>query len=76
MIDGLNIVFLHVRSPRIRQVSEWISGAAVDTVDVPVGCSVFLRELQRPSRRWAEKRFTDIRYWTPARGGHFRVRAA
>jgi pimeloyl-ACP methyl ester carboxylesterase len=56
----------------IRQVNEWISGAAVDTVDVPVGCSIFPRELQRPSRRWAEKRFTDIRYWNePARGGHF-----
>ena len=43
-----------------------------DTVDVPVGCSVFPAELQRPSRRWAQKRFTDIRYWNePARGGHF-----
>jgi epoxide hydrolase len=43
-----------------------------DTVDVPTGCSVFPHELQRPSRRWAEKRFTDIRYWNePARGGHF-----
>ena len=43
-----------------------------DTVDVPVGCSIFPRELQRPSRRWAERRFTDIRYWSePARGGHF-----
>jgi hypothetical protein len=30
------------------------------------------KELQRPSRRWAEKRFTDIRYWNePAKGGHF-----
>jgi pimeloyl-ACP methyl ester carboxylesterase len=56
----------------IRQVNEWISGSGADTVDVPVGCSVFPRELQRPSRRWAARRFTDIRYWNePARGGHF-----
>ena len=56
----------------IRQVSRWISGAVTDTVSVPVGCSVFPGELQRPSRRWAERRFTDIRYWNePARGGHF-----
>jgi pimeloyl-ACP methyl ester carboxylesterase len=56
----------------IRQVNEWISGTAADTVDVPVGCSVFPGELQRPSRRWAEKRFTDIRYWNEqTRGGHF-----
>jgi pimeloyl-ACP methyl ester carboxylesterase len=56
----------------IRQVNEWISGAATDTIDVPTGCSIFPKELQRPSRRWAEKRFTDIRYWNePERGGHF-----
>ena len=43
-----------------------------DTVDVPVGGSVFPHELQRPSRRWAERRFTDIRHWNePDRGGHF-----
>ena len=56
----------------IRQVNEWIAGTSVNTIEVPVGCSVFPRELQRPSRRWAEKRFADIRYWNePARGGHF-----
>ena len=54
------------------QVNEWISGAVRDTVDVPTGCSIFPKELQRPSRRWAEKRFLDVRYWNePARGGHF-----
>jgi pimeloyl-ACP methyl ester carboxylesterase len=41
-------------------------------VDVPTGCSIFPKEIFRPSRRWAEKMFTDIRYWNePARGGHF-----
>jgi epoxide hydrolase len=56
----------------IQQINEWISGEAADTVGVPVGCSVFPKELQRPSRRWAQRRFTDIRYWNePARGGHF-----
>jgi pimeloyl-ACP methyl ester carboxylesterase len=43
-----------------------------ETVDVPVGCSVFPKEIFRPSRRWADKQFTDIRYWgEPDRGGHF-----
>ncbi|CAM3299031.1 epoxide hydrolase family protein [Kibdelosporangium persicum] len=56
----------------IRQVDEWISGEVDATLDVPAGCSVFPKEIQRPSRRWAEKRFTDIRYWNePAKGGHF-----
>jgi epoxide hydrolase len=45
---------------------------AVGTVNVPAGCSVFPKELQRPSRRWARKRFTDIRCWNePTKGGHF-----
>ncbi|RFU40036.1 epoxide hydrolase [Actinomadura logoneensis] len=45
---------------------------APDLVTVPAGCSVFPKENPRPSRRWAEKRFTDIRYWNePDRGGHF-----
>jgi hypothetical protein len=56
----------------IRQVNESISGPVTDTVSVPTGCSIFPKELQRPSRRWAEKRFLDIRYWNePRRGGHF-----
>jgi epoxide hydrolase len=56
----------------IRQVNDWISGRVNDTVAVPTGCSIFPKELQRPSRRWAEKRFLDIRYWNePLRGGHF-----
>jgi pimeloyl-ACP methyl ester carboxylesterase len=56
----------------IRQVDEWISGRTTDAVTVPAGCSIFPRELQRPSRRWAERRFLDIRYWNePDRGGHF-----
>jgi epoxide hydrolase len=56
----------------IRQVNEWISGSVVETVDVPTACTVFPKELQRPSRRWAARRFTDIRYWSePPRGGHF-----
>jgi epoxide hydrolase len=56
----------------MRQVNELISGSIHDTVTVPTGCSIFPKELQRPSRRWAEKRFLDIRYWSePERGGHF-----
>jgi pimeloyl-ACP methyl ester carboxylesterase len=56
----------------IRRVDSWISNDSTDRVDVATGCSIFPKELQRPSRRWAERRFTDIRYWNePPRGGHF-----
>jgi epoxide hydrolase len=41
-------------------------------VTVPTGCSVFPKEIRRPSRRWAEQRFKNIHYWgEPAKGGHF-----
>jgi hypothetical protein len=56
----------------IRKVQEWLSRPGVDTVSVPTGCSIFPREVPRPSRRWAERRYTDIRYWNELdRGGHF-----
>jgi epoxide hydrolase len=41
-------------------------------VTVPAGCSIFPKEIFRPSRRWAEQRFTDLRYWNELdKGGHF-----
>ena len=41
-------------------------------VGVPVGCSVFPKEIFRSSRRWAEKHYPDLRYWNElSRGGHF-----
>ncbi len=41
-------------------------------VTAPTGCSVFPKEIRRPSRRWAEQRFTNIHWWNePAKGGHF-----
>ncbi|MFB9321958.1 epoxide hydrolase family protein [Cryptosporangium minutisporangium] len=56
----------------IERVSGWITGAATDPVQVPVGASIFPAEVPRPSRRWAERRYPDIRYWAEhRRGGHF-----
>jgi pimeloyl-ACP methyl ester carboxylesterase len=54
------------------RVSEWFTQATSDTVDVPTGCSIFPGEIPRPSRRWAARRYTDIRHWNELhRGGHF-----
>jgi pimeloyl-ACP methyl ester carboxylesterase len=55
-----------------RAVQARFRTGTTDVVEVPTACSIFPRENPRPSRRWAEKRFTNIRYWgEPARGGHF-----
>ncbi len=41
-------------------------------LSAPTGISIFPREITRPSRRWAEKRFTDLRFYEQLeRGGHF-----
>ncbi len=41
-------------------------------VDVPMGGSIFPKELVRPQRAWAERTYTDLRYWNELdRGGHF-----
>jgi pimeloyl-ACP methyl ester carboxylesterase len=45
---------------------------SLDPVSVPTGCSIFPKEIIRCSRRWAEKRFTNLVYWNDLeRGGHF-----
>ena len=56
----------------IAQVTKWFTTAASDTITVPAGCSIFPKEVPRPSRRWAQRRFANIVYWNePGRGGHF-----
>ena len=43
-----------------------------DTVTAPSGLSVYPRDITRPSRREAEQRFTDLRWFEELpRGGHF-----
>jgi len=40
-------------------------------VDLPVGCSIFPRDLSAP-RTWADKLFPNLFYWNELdHGGHF-----
>ena len=80
MLDNLSLYWLTgtaASSARlywesIAEVSRWFTTATGDTVTVPTGCSVFPKEVPRPSRRWAGRRFTNIVHWSePDRGGHF-----
>jgi pimeloyl-ACP methyl ester carboxylesterase len=51
---------------------ESFSQPPMDPVSIPVGCSIFPKEIFRSSRRWAEKRFEKLVYWNELeRGGHF-----
>lgn len=41
-------------------------------ISIPVGCSIFPKEIFRTSRRWAEKRFTNLIHFNDLdKGGHF-----
>ncbi|UGQ13123.1 epoxide hydrolase [Yinghuangia sp. ASG 101] len=73
MLDNITLYWLTGTAASSARLY-WESFRSPDfgVVDAPAGCSVFPREIARASRRWAEKRFTDLRYWNePDRGGHF-----
>lgn len=44
-----------------------------DPVNVPMGASIFPKEIAKTPRPWLEQRFSDIRYFNTdlAKGGHF-----
>jgi len=44
----------------------------MEPISIPVGCSIFPKEIFRTSRRWAEKRFSKLVHFNElAKGGHF-----
>ena len=52
----------------------WESFGAFASVNLEIaaGASIFPKEIFRPSRRWAEKRWSNIIHWNELdRGGHF-----
>jgi len=43
-----------------------------DPVEVPAGCSIFPKEIFRPSERWIRKQYTNLKYYNELdKGGHF-----
>jgi len=43
-----------------------------EAVTAPIGYSAFPKEIARPSRRWAERRYKNLIYWNALeKGGHF-----
>ena len=57
---------------RLNQERVSDEGGRRDPVEIPVGCSIFPKEIFRASRRWAEKRYKNIVHWNELdKGGHF-----
>jgi pimeloyl-ACP methyl ester carboxylesterase len=55
-----------------RMYWESFNNPQIGPVPVPVGASIFPKEIFRTSRRWASHLYQDIRWWgEPEAGGHF-----
>jgi epoxide hydrolase len=73
MLDNIMLYWLpRVGASSARIYWESFFRPVTDPIPVPAGCSVFPREIYRPSRRWVQPQFPDLRYWNePDKGGHF-----
>jgi pimeloyl-ACP methyl ester carboxylesterase len=73
MLDNVMLYWLPATgASSARMYWESFTKPLLGPVEVPVGCSIFPKEIIRCSRRWAERTFADLRYWNePEKGGHF-----
>jgi pimeloyl-ACP methyl ester carboxylesterase len=73
MLDNVTLYWLTgTGASSARLYWESFRSPSLQPVGAPTGASIFPHEILRISRRWAEKRFSDLRYWNELdRGGHF-----
>ena len=73
LLDNVMIYWLNnAAASSARLYWESFNSPNMDPIDMPVGCSIFPREIFRCSRRWAQKRFPNLIHWHELdRGGHF-----
>jgi pimeloyl-ACP methyl ester carboxylesterase len=73
MLDNIMLYWLPATgASSARLYWESFARRITDPVPVPAGCSIFPKEIYRPSRRWAQAQFPDLRYWNELdKGGHF-----
>lgn len=51
---------------------ESFGNTGADPIDIPVGCSIFPKEIFKTSERWAKKRFSNLVHFDVLdKGGHF-----
>ena len=73
MLDNISLYWLTGTATSSSRLY-WESGRDFKSVEIeiPTGCSLFPKDIIRPSRRWAERSFRNIVHWNELdRGGHF-----
>lgn len=73
MLDNISVYwFTRTAASSARLYWESFNESHRAEITVPSGISIYPREIIRPSRRWAERRFTDLRWFEELdKGGHF-----
>ena len=73
MLDNVMMYWLpETAASSARLYWESFNSGNMDDVSIPTGISVFPKEIFRTSRRWAEKRYTNIIHYNELdKGGHF-----
>jgi pimeloyl-ACP methyl ester carboxylesterase len=73
MLDNIMLYWLPgTGASSARLYWESFGWRSTDDVAIPVGCSLFPKDIFAASRRWAEKRFHNIIHWNELqKGGHF-----
>ena len=73
MLDNVMLYWLNnCAASSARLYWESFGTPNLEPIDIPVGCSIFPKEIFRSSQRWAEKRFSKLIYWNELDcGGHF-----
>ncbi len=73
MLDNVMLYWLNnCAASSARLYWESFRNPSLEPIDMPVGCSIFPRQLFRCSKRWAQGRYRNLVYWNELeRGGHF-----
>ena len=73
LLDNVMIYWLNnAGASSARLYRESFASVSMAPITIPSGATVFPGELAIPSRRWAEQRFQNLKYWNrAAEGGHF-----
>lgn len=73
MLDNIMLYWLPATAASSgRLYWESLTGFTSVKIDMPVGVSIFPKEIFRPSRRWADKHLSKIIHWNELdAGGHF-----
>jgi pimeloyl-ACP methyl ester carboxylesterase len=73
MLDNIMLYWLPATAASsARLYWESLAFFKTQSIDLPVGVTIYPKEFSRPSRRWAERHYSNIIHWNEMdKGGHF-----